>query len=76
MKQDLTPAQRAVLVVLAEKRSLPWTVREVGATVGIRSTGHIAYVRDSLARQGLVTFQPKIARSLVITRKGKRVLHG
>lgn len=50
------------------------TVRELCASLSISSTGEMIYTRDKLLRLGWITHNPRRARTMRLTRNGKRAL--
>jgi repressor LexA len=54
----------------------PPAIRDIGRAVGIESTGHVAYHLAVLEKQGVLTHQPRISRSLQPTRPSGPLLRG
>lgn len=74
---SLTEAQLVMLAFIARytaEHGYPPTLREMATSVGSKSThtGH-SYVR-ALVAKGVLTKTPTIARSLVLTDEGRRLL--
>lgn len=71
MTRPVTAKQLALLRYLAKPRPYPPTVRELCDAFGLASTNAIADHVRALERKGLVTRNPKTARSLVLTHAGR-----
>lgn len=73
----LSPRRLAVLVELdrlTAARGFPPTVRELTASLGLRSTNGAMEHLDALEAAELIERTPVVARALVLTRLGRRVV--
>ncbi len=77
MSRPLTDRQMLVLRGIASvtaARRIPPTVRELGELLGITSTNGIVDHLKALEAKGLVTREARVARSLLVTEQGRRVI--
>lgn len=56
-----------------EANVIPPTVREIGKAVGLKSTSSVSEHLWRLRRDGYISYQPSIPRSIVMFEKGKQM---
>jgi len=77
VSRPLTKRQMLVLRGIASitaARRYPPTVRELGELLGIKSTNGVADHLRALESRGLISRADRVARSLLVTADGRRVI--
>jgi len=72
MSDVLTPRQKQALeavIQITRQRGRPPTIRELGQTLGIRSTNGVRYLLAVLARKGFIRRRPRTSRGIELIRE-------